>query len=232
MKQIIYHIRYLTLVIALVVFTVATAMAQKPVPYFEIMRCDTIQFMIDEMPGDEYTWDLYQDSTENFAVNKGDMEPVIYFEDGMYRGAIVRVLDLPIGAYFLRIMAWDEVNCTNNLMVFQLNVIDPPPPELIGDSVCVDDVPLVKIIFTGSGPWDFEYAFDDGFNTINLNGHTDDPEITIPIMHPFPVGEHKIWIMEVTDACTVNTYEVDKRPAGRILIYPKPRRSKIYVKDN
>lgn len=232
MNQLIYHIRYLTLGIILVVLTVASAIAQKAVPRFESYRCDTMELWVDEMPGDEYTWDLYHDPSGNFAVNQGNMEPVLYFENAMYRGASVRVLGLPAGSYFLRIMAWDEVACTNNLMLFQLDVVDPPPPEVTGDSLCVGNVPLVKIVFTGTGPWDFEYSYFDGTNTINLNGHTDDPEILIPIMDPLPTGYTNFWIMEVTDACEVITYELDERPRTGIVIYPKPTNSKIYVKDD
>jgi len=215
--------------------TVVPAMAQKPVPSFEIIQCDTLQFEITEFPGDEYTWDLYHDSTGNFAVTQGDMEAAAYFEDGMYRGATVRVYNLPPGEYFLRIMAWDEVKCTNNLMIFKMLVVEPPPPELIGDSLCYGEVPMVRVVFTGFGPWDFQYSYDDGEgNVVNLNGHTDVPEITIPIMDPLPVGEHNFWIMKVdySNGCSVKTYEVDERPRTGIVIYKKPEQSKIYVKDD
>lgn len=218
-----------------VLLAVAPAMAQKAVPEFDIIQCDTLQFEITEFPGDEYTWDLYHDSTGNFAVTQGDMPSAVFFEDGMYRGATVRVFNLPPGDYFLRVMAWDEVNCTNNLIVFKLHVIEPPPPELIGDSLCYGDVPIVRVIFTGTGPWDFEYAYsDEDGNTVNLNGHTDDPDIAIPILDPLPVGEHAFWIMTVdySNGCVVKTYEVEKQPRTGIVIYPKPEQEKIYVKDD
>jgi hypothetical protein len=232
MKQLFYHIRYISLGIFLVLLTVASATAQKAVPYIEVTQCDTIEFTITEFPGDEYTWDLYQDSSGNFATNQGDMEAAVYFEDGMYRGSTVHVLGLQPGSYFLRIMAWDEVECTNNLMLFKMTVIEALPPEVYGDSLCIGDVPLVKIIFSGTGPWDFEYAYGDGVNTVNLIGHTDDSEIMLPITTPLAVGEYTFWIMEVTDACTVNSYEVDERPSTGILIFPKPTNSKIYLKDD
>ena len=231
MVQLKKHIIHFTLAIVLAVLAVANAAAQKPVQSFEVSQCDTLEFRVDQIIGDRYTWDLYANSNENFAIEQGDMESAIYFENGMYEGAIVRVLNLPAGTYFLRIMAWDEVNCTNNLLVFQMDVIEPPPPELVGDSLCIGQVPMVKVTFTGSGPWDYEYAFSDGVNTVNLIGHTDDPEVTIPITDPLPVGETKFWIMEVTDACTVKTYETDP-PSTGILIYPKPSQSQIYLKDD
>ena len=213
----------------------AIAMAQKEVPQFQIIQCDTLQFEITEFPGDEYTWDLYADSTGNFAQTQGDMESAVYFEEGMYRGATVRVFNLPPGTYFLRVMAWDEIKCTNNLMVFKMEVIEPPLPELIGDSLCYGEAPFVRIIFTGTGPWDFEYAYDDiDGNTINLNGHADDPDVLIPIKEPLPVGETTFWIMSVdySNGCVVKTYEMEEGPRTGILIYPKPVKKKIYVKDD
>lgn len=232
MKQLSYHIIRISLGIFLVLFTVANAKAQRPVPSIEVTQCGTIQFMVDEMPGDEYTWDLFQDSLGNFAVNNGDMDADIYFEEGMDRGAIVRVNNLPIGSYFLRIMAWDEISCTNNLMLFRMDVIEPPPPIMYGDSLCIDDVPVINIVFSGTGPWDFEYTYGEGVNAVNLMGHTDDPEVAVPILTPLTVGTHKIWIMEVNDACEVNSYEEDRAPRTGIVIYPKPTKSKIYVKDD
>lgn len=230
----IYSVVKKLMVVVAGLLAAATAVAQKEVPQFEIIQCDTLQFEITEFPGDEYTWDLYADSTGNFAQTQGDMESAVYFEDGMYRGATVRVFNLPPGTYFLRVMAWDEVQCTNNLMVFKMEVIEPPPPELIGDSLCYGEVPFVRIIFTGTGPWDFEYKYDDiDGNTINLNGSTDDPDILIPITEPLPVGETTFWIMSVdySNGCVVKTYEEEDRPRTGILIYPKPVKKKIYVKD-
>ena len=233
MKRLIYHIIHRVPGILLALLTVASAMAQKPVQRFEVTRCDTLQLQIEEMPGDEYTWEIYSDSTVNFATASGDMEPVLYFENGMYRDvSSVRVLGLPPGSYFVKVTAWDEVECTNNLLVFRMDVIGTPPPEVFGDSLCIGEVPMVRVVFTGTGPWDFTYTYGDGVNHVNGIGHTDDPEYIFQITDPLPEGKTTFWIMEVTDACTVKTYETDERPGAGILIYPKPTNSKIYVKDD
>lgn len=206
----------------------------KAVPRFEVTQCDTLQFEVTEMPGDEYTWDLYEDSTGNFAVNQGDMASAVYFENGDYRDVSrVRVIGLPTGSYFLRVMAWDEVACTNNLMIFRMDVIPPPPPEVFGDSLCIGDVPMVRVIFSGTGPWTFDYGYSDGVNTVNINGeYSEERDILIPVLDPLGVGESSFWIMEVTDACDVISYEVDERPRTGIVIYPKPNQSRIYLKDD
>lgn len=232
MKQLVYHIIRKIPGILLVLLTVANASAQKPVDNFEVAQCDTLQFEVQQFRADRYTWDLYSDPNGNFAIEQGDMESAIYFENGMYEGTTVRVVSLPAGSYFLRIMAWDEVECTNNLLVFKIDVIEPPPPEVFGDSLCVGEVPLVRVVFTGTGPWNFEYTYGDGVNMVNVNGYTEDPEVTIPITDPLPVGQSTFWIMEVTDACTVKSYETDTAPSTGIMIYPKPNQSKIYVKDD
>ncbi len=231
MKQLIYHIIKRIPGILLILLAVAPAMAQKPVQNFEVTQCDTLQLQIEEMPGDEYSWEIYSDPSVNFAKDRGDMEPALYFENGMYRDvSSVRILGLPAGRYFVKVTAWDEEACTNNLLVFSMDVIATPPPEVYGDSLCVGDVPIVRVVFTGTGPWEFSYTYSDGVNYVNGIGQTDDPEYIFQLNDPLPVGKTTFWIMEVTDACTIKTYEVDDRPKANILIYPKPTNSKIYLK--
>lgn len=206
----------------------------KPVPFFEVTQCDTLTLQIEEMPGDEYTWDIYSTGESDFAISQGDMESAIYFENGDYRDVSkVRVINLPVGEYFVKVMAWDEVQCTNNLMVFRMEVLEPPPPIVYGDSVCVDEPVNVRVVFTGTGPWDFEYAYSDGVNTVNLIGHTDDPDYTFSILDPLPEGEHSFWIMEVVDGCGIaREFSEDERPGTGIVIYPKPAKQPIYLKEN
>ena len=230
------HIIHFTLAILLAVLAVANATAQsggKVVPFFEVTQCDTLTLQVEEMPGDEYSWDIYSDGESDFAITQGDMTSAVYFENGDYRDiSRVRILNLPVGEYFVKVTAWDEVSCTNNLMVFRMDVIEPPPPIVYGDSVCVDEPVNVRVIFTGTGPWDFQYAYSDGENTVNLIGHTDDPEVTIPITQPLPVRPTKFWIMEVVDGCGIaREYTEEERPSTGIVIFPKPARQPIYIKE-
>ncbi|MCE4566175.1 hypothetical protein INQ51_17780 [Maribellus sp. CM-23] len=233
-KKSTHIIRWVVGVI-LVLLTVANAFAQdgaKPVPELSVTQCDTLEVQVVDFPADRYTWDLYSDPNGNFAISQGDMESAIYFENGMYEGFKVRVIDLPTGTYFLRVMAWDEVECTNNLMVFKLEVIEPPPPIVYGDSVCVDEVPVVRIIFTGNGPWTFTYTYSDGVTTVNGNGESDIEDLTMPIMNPLPEGKYIFWIMEVVDGCGIaREYSPEERPGTGILIYPKPTKQPIYLKE-
>ena len=233
MNKLIYHITKGTLGILLVVLAIGNAMAQKPVPYFEVNRCDTLELGVVEWPGDRYTWDIYRDSLANFAVTSGDVGPVPYFVNDMYEGSTVKIVGLDVGTYFLRVMVWDEIQCTNNLMMFKFDVVEYlPTAELTGDSLCYGEPVVVKVIFTGTGPWDLELAYGDQSNTLFFNGIVE-PEFMAPIPEPLPVGLTTVWVMEVIDECTVNSYPIEAdRPKTGVLIYPKPTSSKIYQQDN
>jgi hypothetical protein len=225
---VLYHIIYRILGILLVVLTVASALAQKPIIYIKVPQCETIEFSVVDMPGDRYTWDVYRDSTVNFAIEKGDMDPVPIFEDGMYEGSTVRANGLDVGRYFVRVMVWDEKTCTNNLMMYLVDIYDDPPTaELTGDSLCIGDPAVVRIVLTGRGPWNLTYTYKSEPNgnevSVNLNGVTE-PDFTVT-MPPLPVGITDIWVQQIIDECTENLIPSDK---ARIIIYPKPSNSRIY----
>jgi hypothetical protein len=211
---------------------VATAVAQKPIQHLEVEKCETIEFSVVDWPGDRYTWDLYRDSTVNYAKIKGDVDPVTYFEKANYEGSTVRVNWLDTGRYFLRVMVWNEVECTNNLILFLVDVIEIiPEAELYGDSTCIGDPSFVRIVLSGHGPWDLKYSYSsdgNGNNIVSVNLHTPDSEniVKIPAL---PVGLTEFWVEEIITQCTINMIPSDK---GRILIYPKPSQSKIYLKDD
>lgn len=217
------------MLLLLVVLTVATAMAQKPLIYIEVPQCETIEFSVVDMPGDRYTWDIYRDSTVNFAQENGDVDPVPHFEDGNYGGPTVRVNGLDVGRYFVRVMVWDEVNCTNNLMMYLVDIYsDPPMAVLTGDSLCIGDPAVVKIVLTGRGPYNLTYTYvshTNGDNEINVNlvGQVEQEfTVTLP---PLPVGITEIWVKQIIDECTENLIPSDR---ARIVIFPKPSQSKIY----
>lgn len=230
MKQLIYHIIYRTLGILPVVLTMASAMAQKPVQHFVVDQCETFEFSVVEVPGDRYTWDLYRDSTVNFATEKGDVDPVTHFEDAMYEGSTVRVNGLDPGRYFLRVMVWDEVECTNNLLVFLLDVLENlPEVELAGDSACIGEPSVLKLILTGRGPWDVVINYTNSTQTINLNGITD-AEYTIPAP-TLPVGITEFWVEQIVDQCTTNIIAPEDIKKAKVVIFPKPTNSRIYLKE-
>lgn len=229
MRRLIYHIIYRISGLFLIILTVATAMAQKPIQHVVMEQCETIQFSVVDVPGDEYTWDFFKDSEANFALNDARLDPTLYFEDGDYRdSSTVFVHNLEPGRYFLRIMVWDEVSCTNNLLMFLLDVLESKPEAAIeSDPTCEGEQQVLRFILTGTGPWDVTYTYGDGSNVINLNGITE-PDYALPI-DPLPPGVTQFWVMEVTDQCTVNSYPVPAKTD--VEVYEKPKISRIYVKD-
>jgi hypothetical protein len=206
--------------------SVATAFAQIPIQHIVADQCETIEFSVKEWPGDRYTWDLYTElkwDTVNMALQKGNVDPGGYFENGMYEGSTVRVNWLDAGRYYLRVMVWDEEICSNNMTVFLVDVMEHiPEAELTGDSLCYGELAVFKIVLTGMGPWDIKYTFGDGTATVNLNGIIN-PVQTISLP-PLPVGATEVWVKEIIDQCTSNLVPSEK---ARIIIYPIPTHTKI-----
>jgi len=229
MKRFIAYIIYLTLGILPVVLTVENSSAQ-----IVVNQCDTMEFSVTSRPSIDdthFVWAIYTSSPtpKDVLDPAGALDPVLTFANGMYAGRTVKVVGLDPGKYYVRINVWDEITCTDNVEMYLLEVIENlPEAELVGDSVCIGEQAYIKIIFSGTAPFDVKYTFGDGTTVVNLNGITES-ERTIPI-DPFPVGETKVWIMEVTDNCTVRSYEADPQKVG-VLIYPKPKNSKIYLKE-
>jgi len=235
MKQLIYHIMRRIPGILLAVLAVASAVAQKPVQHIVVNRHDTIEFSVVEWPGDEYTWDIYDDPGLNFALENERLDPDLYFVDGMYRGSTVYVTNLPAGLYYLRVMVWDEVNCTNNLTLFSIEVLDVPEADLYGAEACFGDPTYLRVVLTGVGPW--EVIYTDGLvdsDAVNLNGTPEDDQyILVPPNAMEPIEEviiREYWIKYIHDLGTGGENFAPSDTA-KIIIYPIPRNSRIYIKD-
>ena len=231
MKRFIAHIIYLTLGILLVALTVENSTAQ-----IVVDQCDTMEFSVTSRPSiDEthFVWGIYNASTDPTDVldPTGTLDPAIMFVDGQYAGRTVKVIGLQPGKYYVRIHVWDEVSCTDNIEMHLMEVLENLPEAFIeGDSTCIGDPLLVKIVFTGTGPWDVIYTYGDESNAVNLYGIAEQEYIISAPM--LPVGTTDFWIMEVVKdngTCRI----VNSIPSERVgvLIYPKPAGSKIYLKE-
>ena len=171
-------------------------------------------------------WDLYLDSTVNFANTDGDViiPDEAYFEDGIDNAPTVNVTWMEPGKYFIRVMAWDSVACTNNLEILIITVLESlPTVTLEGDSVCIGDPAQLTFNLTGEAPWTVTYT--DGTDswqfTTSDNAHVID-------INPGPTTTTEYWVTEITDAYGTNTEPSEK---VKIIIYPKPSSSKIYQID-
>lgn len=235
MKRLIAHLIYRTLGILLVALTVAPVAAQ-----IVVDQCDTMEFSVTSRPSiDEthFVWAIYNSSPTITDVLDPTtaLDPAIMFVDGQYAGRKVKVTGLNPGKYYVRIHVVDEISCTDNIEMYVMEVIETIPEIVLeGDSVCIGEPVVVKIIFTGLGPYTIDYGYGDELtgNVVNMNGViVDGPEYSLPIIDPLPVGPQTFWVIKVEDDCKAYEYPVVDRPRTGILIYPKPTNSKIYVND-
>lgn len=239
-KKIAHNITTAILGFFLVLLTVANASAQ-----IVIEECDTMTFSVDSRPSIDdlnFVWGIYTASNQPKDVldPAGTLDPALYFVDGMYAsgvGRTVKVTGLAPGKYYVRIHVWDEVSCTDNIEMYVMEVIESTlDMEIFADSVCIGEPTNVYIRFTGVGPYEIQYVIGDELtpSVVNLIGKEVDPEIVIPVTRPLPVGETKFWVMKVTDDCKVYSFEEvapEERPGTGILIYPKPTKQPIYLKE-
>lgn len=232
MKRLIYHIIRLTLVLIPVMLTVANARAQ-----IVVSQCDTMEFSVVSRPSiDEshFVWGIYNSSPDPVDVldPATTLDPALYFVNGQYAGRTVQVTGLNPGVYYVRIEVWDEVSCTNNVEMYVLEVIEHELAlELTGDSACIGDPVMIKLVFSGTAPYDAQLTYTnvDGTQSIYLNGVTEN-EIMYPIMDPLPVGETEFKVMTISDGCIKN-YALPDPEKAKIVIYPNPTNSRIYQVD-
>uniref|UniRef100_UPI003217FB64 hypothetical protein n=1 Tax=uncultured Draconibacterium sp. TaxID=1573823 RepID=UPI003217FB64 len=224
--------------IILVALTVAKASAQ-----ITVYECDTMTFSVTSRPNipeTHFVWGIYNASPNPTDVldPSTTLDPALYFVDGMYasgEGRSVQVTGLAPGKYYVRIHVWDEVSCTDNIEMYVMEVLESElEMEMYADSVCIGEPTNVYIRFTGRGPYKITYTVGDELtpSVVNLNGVVENPEITIPILQPLPVGETTFWVIKVEDSCKAYEFTESERPSTGIVIYPKPTQSKIYLKDD
>ena len=237
MYKLICHIVKGALGILLVVLAMSSnVMAQ----HIQVEQCDTIQFSVVSRPNIDETnfeWAIYNSSPNLTDILDDDtrLDPVAHFtNNGQYLGRSVQVVNLPVGIYYVRIHVWDEITCTDNIEMYVLEVLNPLPDiTLYGDSVCVGDPALIKIVLSGVGPYDIKYSYGDEITGtfVNMNGTVTGPEDYITIK-PATDGTYDFYIEEITAKCVNYIYERANRPRTGVVIYPKPTNSQIYQQDN
>lgn len=83
----------------------------------------TTSLEIEQKPGDTYIWDLYNDSTVNFATVPGNLSLTTAFFTSGNTGPKVNVTWQQAGTYFFKVVARNSTACTNNLKVGKIKVI-------------------------------------------------------------------------------------------------------------
>nr|WP_321484630.1 hypothetical protein [uncultured Draconibacterium sp.] len=228
------HIIHFTLAILLAVLAVANATAQ-----IVIQECDTMTFSVTSRPNipeTHFVWGIYNalPGPTDVLDPATTLDPALYFVDGQYAGSTVKVKGLVPGEYYVRIHVWDEVSCTDNIEMYVMEVLESDlDMEVYADSVCIGDPTNVYIRFTGIGPYTVTYTIGDAEtpSVFNLNGEAVGPEIAIPIVETLPVGETTFWVISVENGCKAYEYSESERPSTGIVIFPKPARQPIYIKE-
>lgn len=218
-----WYIQRLVMAVMLLLLALASAMAQEPV-----YTGQTSTLSVEQNGADTYQWELYSDSTVNFAVEPGDPAPMAYadFVSGS-EGTSVNVQWKKPGTYFFKVTAVDAAGCTMNLKIGRIKILESlpvatiTPPDIKG--VCVGEAITLEVTFTGKGPWSFTYT--DGTSEWNI---TDVPESKNPyplVVSPGPVVTTEYWITTVIDSRATNT-EISNKVTQ--VIHPLPAPPTIY----
>lgn len=191
---------------------------------------ETTTFNITEVPGDTYVWELYSDSTVDFAITHGDPSPAAYAEfTGANDQPSVNVLWKEPGTYFVKVTGVDAAGCTNNLKVFIIRVLHALPTTVItaGPAVCLGQDVTLTVSLTGTGPWNFTYT--DGVTEWTVavpDNATTPPEIIHTItINPGPAVTTQYWITSVTDRYGTNAVPSERTTQQ---VNPLPTPSNIY----
>lgn len=216
-----YIIR-LIIAAVLLLLAIAPAMAQTNT----VCAGQTSTLSVVEVPGDTYTWELYNDVTGiNFAVKDGNILPEeAFFVGGDNQGPSVDVTWLKPGTYFFKVTAVRE-GCTDNLKVGMMIVLEKPVAELSLNptEVCVGNAATLTVAFTGTGPWNFVLEADDGINkSITTYENLNDNPYSFDVN---PVVKTTYRVISVTNA---NCPNADPSNSVTLIVNPLPRPSPIY----
>jgi len=188
----------------------------------------TSVWVVEEVPGDTYAWELYNDVAGlNLAVPGSGNCPQAeaYFVDDVNTGDSVNVMCLVPGTYFIKVTATNSCP-TNNLKVGRIEVLEALPVAVFLEPgpVCASDTAMLTLEITGGiGPWDV--TFTDGTDVwiehVLVSPHTFQliPTPTVPASYPY-------WITSVTDSAGI-TNDTDGDPV-ELIVKPKPETSLIY----
>jgi len=184
-------------------------------------------WMVEEVPGDTYAWELYNDVTGiNFATDPGNCPASeAYFVGGVNTGDSVEIMCLVPGTYFIKVTAINSCP-TNNLKVGRIVVEEcySYATFLEPEEVCEGDTAMFTFEITGAqGPWDV--SFTDGADSWTITGITTSPFTFQFLDTPTIPGTYTYWISSVS-----NPYMTNNTPGDPIdlIVKPKPVTSPIY----
>lgn len=182
-------------------------------------------WVIEEVPGSTYAWELYNDVEDiDLVTVPGNCPPSeAYFVGGVNTGDSVAVMCLAPGTYFIKVTATDS--CTNNIKVGKIVVEECYSyAELLEpDPVCQGDTAMLTLEITGAaGPW--VVTFTDGISTWTENV-TASPHTFQLVPTPTVPGTYTYWVTSVS-----NPYMTNETPGDPVslIVKNKPVTSPIY----
>lgn len=228
MKKLLYIARYPALAVLLLLLLAWTPVLAQNVVY----QGQTTQLSADQKPGDSYSWELYNDSTVDFAIVPGSCPTNLADFVGGNTGATVSVAWKQPGTYFFKVNALNITGCTNNLRVGIVKVLPSLPKavlEMNPESICVGESAELKVTFSGKDPWSIKLQAKDlatGITSIvNQSGITaaGNP-LRIPV-NPNTTTEYTV--IEVS-----NEFGVQTIPSNSVTltVHPLPEKTTIYLK--
>jgi len=220
MIRLLYIARYPALAVLLLILSaLAPAKAQNVTNKNEIT-----ELTVEEKPGDIYIWELYSDSTLNFAIVPGITTSGTFAEFvGGNVGTKVNVLWKETGTYFFKVTGYNAAGCTDNIEVGIMKVKPPLPIGTVTTTaICSGDPAKITVDLTEGGPWNFTYT--DGITTWTETNVLTTPWVVTVI--PGPTTTTDFWITSVTNPNGTNI-----RPSIHVplVVYPKPKSSVIYL---
>ena len=218
MSRLLHDIKRLALVVLLpLLMAMAPAMAQTVV-----YVGDTTPLSVVQVPGDTYQWELYNNGSVNFATTPGNCPVTSALFTGTSSGANVNVKWLKPGTYFFKIVARNSTNCTNNLKMGIVTVLNALPTATISPpaAICIGESASLAVTLTGTGPW--EVTFTDGAISWTVTAITTTPYL----LQVSPKATTNYSITKVKDLNGTNS--TGNVPV-MLQVNPKPASSKIYL---
>lgn len=223
-----YHIKRLALALLPVMLTVAFATAQT----FTVYQGATTELEVEQKGNDTYTWDLYNTADNvNFATDGPNILPGEADFIGGNTGPKVTVQWLQAGTYFFRVMAVDEVACTNNLRVGMIEVLASRPTadiELSPNEICISEPATITVNLTGHPAWSFDLEAEDADGVIETKTYEDIGENDLP--YEIEVSPDQTTIYRIINLKDRYGESLDPSNSVELTVHPLPQMSPIYLK--
>ncbi len=228
MIRLLYIARYPALAILLLLLLAWTPVLAQNVVY----QGDITKLEVEEVPGETYTWELYNDSTVDFAKVPGMCPTDMADFFGGNIGASVQVEWKEPGLYFFKVTAWNVAGCTNNINVGKMKVKPAIPWAVITinpTEICVGESSELLVTFGGKAPWKMKLqATDLVSGTSVVQVYTGITLASLPFPIPVnPNGSTEYTVIEVSNKYAVQT---DPSNSVTLTVHPLPKNSPIYVK--